>query len=252
MTIVSNCEEEYYPRVRPWLESVDQNVGDCQAVFVGYDWLPPHEFPNIMPVKIDADQVEALEQTYNLEHGEFLKAMPWLEDDDLIIFTNSGDLVMQRELLPREIIWLEMIPNVALGYNKRPPWDNFLIEEANRLHLLSTMETVIERFPLSDHVVCYNTGVIIGRVWFFRALAERFIQLFPLIQDTFAGAARQQFLISNIIAEMGITPVNLPPVLHAHDCYGIPSDVHWREDVLYAGEYPVVWRHKFLSAKGTK
>jgi hypothetical protein len=249
IAIVSNCEREYYPNARPWLESVAHNA-NVPAFFVGYDWLPPDEYAPVKMAKIGRNQVRALESTYNLEHGEFVKALPDLEDDDLVIFTNCGDLVMQRAFTPLELRWLETIPVIGLGYNRTPPWCNFLIEESERLLPKVDAAEILNRFPLASTAVCYNTGVIAARIGFFRVLARRFVQIFPKLCETFDHQARQQFGICHIVAELGVTPVILPPIIHAHNCYGEPHGGNWWQfdhaDMYCIGRDIVVFLHKIV------
>lgn len=246
IVMVSNCDRGYWLRAQRYLESVDEHA-NVEVRFVGYDWLPPSSpFGWIRTLRIEAADVRALESTYNLLYGEFLKVMPDLEDDDIVIFTDCGDLVMQRSIHDLERCWIETIPHVALGYNEQPPWQDFLLKEAKRLYPKVSVAEINRRFPGADRIVTYNTGVIVGRVHFFRELAECFVDLWPLIQDTFGHQARQEFSICYIIAhQMGITPVMLHGSFHSHSCWGIPPGCTFTADgTLCFGDQVVLFRHK--------
>lgn len=242
MTIIlaSGCNESYYPQMRLYMESVHRQNTLAKQFIVGAGWQPPSEL-GFTGVHLPDDKMSGHGGTsFCVQHGGFLHAIP-AHDDDIMIFTDGGDVIMQRDFSAEEVEHLINLKHrtVLVG----PDIGLTLAQDAQRLR-----NPKYVRLPLPDHIpygFVFNTGVVVCTVKTYWALYHRYMERFPVMDMMFSHYARQQWLMSSILGDDPYFRVNILPFsFHTHGHAQLPYRCRFHEGLLYYGDEIVLFRHR--------
>lgn len=237
LVIASGCNEGYYPRMKPYMESVQEHHDLDAAYMVGVGWHPPSE-RGFVGVHLPMEMAIGHSGIYCVQGGSFLDALP-LDDDDVIIFTDGGDVKMQRPLDSQERRLLNELDGdtVLVALNDGPK--DTLGTEAARLEATGPIP---KKFDL--RLRCYNTGVIVATVGAYRRLYERYRECWDEVESLFGHYARQQWLISWILGtDKRLRAQRLHNTFHAHGHHG-RQGCRIRDGIAVWRGRRVLFRHK--------
>ncbi len=249
MKLVCSSTEDYLEKIRPFLKTVNAFFpGDVYLITVACEVPAGYldELPKVQALTISHEQNDgAPEGTNSVQHGSFLRVLPGVQDDDLIIYSD-GDIILQRPFTTEEMGWLEAWEDneVGVAWNSGP--NEKLIDEARRLHpkvdeklLANFWGEQIYREP------CFNIGVTVARAKTWRRLYSAYMQDWQKACDTLAHRARQQWLVCYEIAAQGYSSIVLPFTFHTHQHYGLPFGVWMSDGVAWYANEPIAFRHRF-------
>jgi hypothetical protein len=237
--IASGCNEPYYPQMRAFMESVQRYKGPAEAFLVGAAWQPPDAL-GFRGVHLPLDLTAGHGGTWCVQHGGFLHALP-AEDDDVVIFSDGGDVVMQRTFTEDELESFYGLDQktVMVGWNAGP--GDTLRAEVPRIHPKGPTPTL---FDLD--LPCYNTGLVVATTKAYRQLYESYMVRWHKVAPYFEHYAKQQWIMSGVLGSVPkLNPKLLPGSVHTHGHHGTPPGVHFDEDgVLYYEGQVVLFRHR--------
>lgn len=246
----SGCNEPYYPQMLPYLESVNQHNTLAEQFLVGVGWEPPAEH-GFEPFELPLDKAIGRNRVHCVQHGAFLHAEGLRVDaDDVIIYTDGGDVVMQRDFVKEEREQIQNIEHGTLmvGYNEGP--NDTLLTEGMRLKPAPGWE---KKYGEALGLPIYNTGVMIGTVSTFWALFHAYMDFWQDVDKTFDHYANIQWCISLALGRNPDLRVEvLSPAIHTHGHYPLPPGCDYDPDdhtVRYEG-VPVVFRHNVPNRRG--
>jgi hypothetical protein len=231
----SGCNEPYYPRMLPYLRSVQEHNTFAEQFLVGVGWAPPAEH-GFQPVELPMKLARGRNRVFCVQHGVFLKAMT-LSPDDIVIYTDGGDVVMQRDFSEDERRLIESIDEqtVLVGWNEGP--SDTLETEGQRLQPIGSRWRRLWRKEL--HLPIYNTGVLIAR-------ASGYEQLYRRIERSFNHYANIQWGICWVLGTHPELRVQvLPHSIHTHGHYPLPPGARAEGETLFFEDELVVFRHNY-------
>ena len=235
--ISSGCDEAYYPKMRAYMESVERNGGqEVGCYLVGVGWQPPSE-RGFTGVRLPLAMARGGGEISCVQYGGFVHAIPGREDD-VIVFTDGGDVVMQRGFDADEWETLTTLPEgtVWVGLNAGP--EDTLRQEAKRL---VPRRRIPGKYPGSMRV--YNTGVIAARKSTFRELELRYMENWREVDLLFLHYAKIQWLISWVIGTHLRAEV-MPRTFHGHGHFGLDGYSLGEGGNVYFGRREVLFRHR--------
>lgn len=237
MQLLTASNERYYPRIRPYLESLKRH---CNIPWALIETSPAeYPFAQISAYKLSKRRnAGSPPETESPQHGAFWPLLDSLSDT--VVFTD-GDLIMQRPFTDDEISWAESV-EFSAGWNGAPR--ESLTIEAQRLRPIKTLDEIRSAFPLMDTGLCYNIGCMIAKGETFKRIHARYMELWPTACEMFGHMARQQWLVCYVVAELGIEVDLMPVSFHAHGHYGMPGGCYQEGSQIYTSGGPVLFRHK--------
>jgi hypothetical protein len=238
--LASGCNEPYYPQMRAYLESVHHHNTVAKPYLVGVGWQPPSEF-GFTGLHLPLPQAAGHGGTsWCVQHGGFLHVLPG-QPDDIVVFTDGGDVVMQRDFSAEEIQVLSelkhrtVLVGMDIGLN--------LAQDAQRLR-----NERRKAYPLPPHIPhgsVFNTGVVACTVQTYWTLYQRYMERWPAVDFLFEHYARQQWLMSCILNDDPYFRVGILPFsFHTHGHAPMPYHCSVREGILYYGETAVLFKHR--------
>ena len=244
MTILlaSGCNESYYPKMRRYMESVHRHNTVAQTYLVGVGWQPPSEL-SFTGVELPLDKAGGHGGTsWCVQHGGFLHALPNAQPDDVMVFTDGGDVVMQRDFSPREVEVLQSLRfgDVWVGWDI----DLNLKQDAERLR-----KPELRSRPLPNYIPhnpVFNTGVVACTIQTYWHLYNRYMARWEPVQVLFDHYARQQWLLSCILVDDPDFHVRVMPYsFHTHGHASLPYRCNiLRDGKLRYGDEVVLFRHR--------
>ena len=210
-------------------------------------WLRGY-YPGIKVWSMPLDWMQAVDSGfYCPQYGCFLPAMRDLADDDIVILTDSSDLVLQRPLTKDERLRFYQYDNntVGLGYNAGPG-DN-AAAEFDRIVPNPGAKSELELLvgPLAN-ILIYNCGVIVTRPQMFRRWWELYEQMWPSYAPLFEGYSKTQLLLNACLHKLGVRIDTLGYEIHSNGHY--PLHPGHRGDsarrLLYWHDRLVLFKHR--------
>lgn len=235
----------YFPRTTGYIESVAEHgeFDEYTALCLGF---LPGENEQRKPWKyvfVNENQVIAPHANRCMQHGAFINFLNQAPND-VVLFTDS-DMQMQRRMWPEEMSMLRNLRHgeVFVGENKDA--NETLYEEAKYLRPFVDIASLPEVFKEANikTAKCYNTGVMAATVSTFSLILEEYAMGIQGIDYIFEHYARQQWLISYILAYRGDLSVRvMPATFHTHGCHGAKPGISYNGlsytyhgvDVLFA------------------
>lgn len=173
-------------------------------------------------------------ESFNMvQGGQFLDALPAMNDDELVILADA-DILIQRDFTAQELQQFDRMDGktLALAWNAHDK-DN-LHEEAGRIGM--TAEDWMKNVP------CYNCGVIVGRVSAWKKLRAEFEKDAIDWYSKSDNRCRIQWVICNAIRRAGLRVAPLSLATHAHGHFELAPGV--TPDGKHLGD-TVLFRHRF-------
>lgn len=246
-------DENYREKAEPYLKSLVEHGINPIHLTVDYDIYDlAARKRDITPlngvhyVTVSSEDFKARSPINCLQHGDFLHALPSVEGDPTIVFTDC-DIICQRPLDPMEQHMLEWWPEHAVGVQWNNGEGDSLLHEALRLgpkhqldHVLSCFQWV--RHPM--YMPAFNTGVIVARKSTYQRFYESYCQAWPIVEQLFSHYAKQQWLLCYLFTSLGLTADILSESFHTHGCFsmvrpnpkrfsvGIDKQLRVNEDVV--------------------
>ncbi len=240
MLLVTGANERYLPRMRPYLDSLER-YADFPVKFITVGFKIELPYDRIECIHLPrADNIGAPPQTESIQHGSFLNVID-MPTNEVIIYTD-GDFIMQRALDDDERALLALKHNQALTSWNGGPHETLAIE-AERLGLKTSYRRLADDWGFLDKHI-YNVGFIAMTVRTWRRLYKSYLQDWERIGEYFEHMARQQWLISYKLAQLGIEVHIAPWSLHAHGHFGLKPGMERRADgSIYHNGRLAAFRH---------
>lgn len=240
MKLITACNEGYYRRIVPYLQSLQAHL-DFEAILVTVGFEP--EYCPISHVFISrAQNAGAPYETECPQHGAFLQVIDG-PDDETLVFTD-GDIILQRPLSLAEQTMLENLGDaVTCGWNSGPN-ETLMVEAARLYPRVTPLELSGRMGDMVNTAPCYNIGVIGAKRRTWRRIYGAYMPLWDVVTKAFGHPARQQWLVNYVIHKLGIAVRLMPYSLHANGHYGIPPGVELRDGLAYYQGDLVAFRHK--------
>lgn len=241
MRFITGCNEGYLTRMRVYLESLEQ-FADFQTTFitVAFDWGSP--FQKIDAVRMEREQNKgAPDYSEAIQHGSFLKVVKANAADVLVC--TDGDFVMQRALDKSEKELLNVKANeVVTSWNGGP--HETLMVEAQRLGPLVGFEQIdYDWGGIVNGSPIYNVGFLAAQKRTWQKIYDKYMLNWERVGTYFTHPARQQWLISWAIADLGLDVKVAPWSLHAHGHFGMKPGMERRDGQIYADGKLAAFRH---------
>lgn len=234
--IATGCNEAYYPKVRPYMESICRHGNFDAAYLVGVGWNPPNEL-GFVGLHLPLERAIGHSGIYCVQGGSFLEVLP-ADDGDVVVFTDGGDVKMQRSLSDTELELLCSLDDRTVLMGLILEGDTLGVEASR----IDPSAQIPEKFDLS--IPCYHSGVIATTVGAYRRLYERYKTHWDEINGMINHYARQQWLISWILGtDEHLQAQVLPKLFHVHGHYPGHGCVEQGGLLMWKGE-PVLFRHK--------
>ena len=239
--LVSLLTENFIPRARPFLQSLQAHLAgtDCFIIGLGFDPVPlKKEFPALEFFSMPRHWSES--SCGIMQHGRWLDALPCVGDDDVYLLSDA-DIIVQRAMYPgeRDLLSSLGIDQFAAGWNAHPG-DN-LAEEAKRIDM-----TASEVFPprhANGSIPCWNTGVLAMRGIAWKRLRDLYESRCGRFYQLTSHRSRGQWLINFCLQKLGLKPTILPQSFHCHGHFSLPAGVSIQNDkATYFGE-TILFRH---------
>ena len=218
MRLITGCNEQYLQRMRAYLTSLQEYADfDVTFITVGFDWGSP--FSKITPVRMDREQNEgAPPQSEAVQHGSFLSVLEGKVTE--VLLCTDGDFTMQRALDDDEKALLSLKHGeVVTSWNGGP--NETLTTEAGRLGLKVPYDSLVEDWgEIVKTKPIYNVGFIgmTRKTW--QQVYDLYMKNWERVGEYFTHPARQQWLISWCLPELGLDVKVAPWSLHAHGHFG--------------------------------
>lgn len=235
MILVTGTDERYYPRIVPYLGTLEEFADfTWRVICVGFD------APNGHGIRLD-DNAGAPAETKSIQHGSFLTVID-APDDEVIVYTD-GDFVMQRPIDDSERQLLDLADGeVVAGFNFGPQ-----CTLANDARIIGPRYSIAEISnvwgPVIHTAQDYNAGFLAMTRSTWNRLHRAYMDDWDRAGKTFAHQARQQWLISYEIAVLGLTVKLCPWSLHAHGHGGLKPGMYYGADGVYADGKKALFRH---------
>jgi hypothetical protein len=237
MRLMTASNMRYYPRIRPYLDSLKRNC-NVPYTLICTDEAPYPFSPVVVEYLTKQENFGAPHETESPQHGSFWQVLD--DYEEAIVFTD-GDLIMQRPFTPAEMAWAEGV-EFSAGWNGGP--GETLRIEAQRLRPTKSIDAIRDDFPLMDKEHCYNIGCMIAKGETFKRIHERYLELWSKACEDFGHMARQQWLVCYVVAELGIKVDLMPLSFHAHGHYGMPAGCYQKGAEILYERAPILFRHK--------
>lgn len=238
MILVTGCNERYLPRMAPYLESLRTHA-DFPVYLVGVGFEPPEEFGLCTLSISQAENRGAPPETESIQHGSFVK--PIRHGMAQVMVYTDGDFIMQRPLDDEERQLLQLKHDQVVTSWNGGPHETLLTEagrifqKANSLEMLQIWGQDWQSRPI------YNVGLLAMTRQTWVKLYKSYMERWPDACHCFAHQARQQWLISYLLADYDVTVA--PYHVHTHGHFGLQSGVERRPDGIYADGKKVLFRH---------
>lgn len=243
--LVTGVNESYLPKASAYIETMHRN-SNVRNIVITLDFEIPEiyreEYRSVRFVKISSDDVKSPNSNSCMQHGGFLSALDFVQDDDIIIYTDS-DIKMQRGFSAAELDMLGIFGDDCVGASYNESDSDYLSEEAKRLKPNVSIEQLEAGFPSINKLMTYNTGVVVANYRTYGKLYDLYNRYWEDFKGMFKLAAKQQWLLSYLIGSY-FKPKLLPALIHTHGKY--PVSLRVKEDAGYRfliGSEMVVFNH---------
>lgn len=177
-----------------------------------------------------------------LQHGAFIKHLPPLTADDVLLFVDA-DMIMQRPFTPEEIEWFHRLQPDEICVGLNGPRGETLLDEAALLEPQVEGWVLDSLFPGWQPLPAWNTGFVAARRSAYQRLYDMSRALMPAAESCFAHYAAVQWVMCYCIGRF-LKHVELPQTIHLHGCWGKPEGHSWSEtgEAKFNGEL-AAFRH---------
>lgn len=248
--LISGFNRAYLEKAEPYLITMNEN-SNVHNIIVTLDFdvdaYSKEKYGSIKFVKILSSQVISPNTNTCMQHGGFLDAMKSVEDDAIIVFTDS-DINIQRGFTENELTMLRSFSDdeVGVNYCREPAY--LLIEEMWLLRPNVSLEKLLSIYPHASELTVFNTGVIVANHRTYKKLYEAYNSQWEAFKGLFDHFAKQQWLLSYLI-QTRFRPRILPYTIHSHGCkhpIGLRVDERVANYKFCIGPDVVVLNHKII------
>jgi hypothetical protein len=241
---------DYEPKSRDFLESLGK-LSDVRpfCVTVGFE-SRPSRVPFVEYSYLPWDQASDYPPDFVcLQHGDFLKALPDVKDEDTVILADSGDGRFQRDLTEGERAWLVSTGKYEfwMGPNAGPR--DTLKDEFHRLDSRVSIHEFCRRTGLStlDSPI-FNGGFIVGKRSGWGLVRPKLHELWAH-ESCLVNNRKTQLFLNLAMRASGCWINTLDYSVHSHGHFskcgpGITREHSMRGSVLHWRGYPVLYAHK--------
>lgn len=249
--LVTAFDEKYLAKSIPYLETMNKNSNLSNNIVLTLDFeiSPDHRkrFHNIEFIKISSEKIKSPNSNRCIQHGGFLEALIELDEDCIIIFTDS-DINIQRGFTEAEQEMLASFEAGQVGVNYNCTAMYSLLDETRLLQPKVTTDELMRRYPGCDKLTVFNTGVMVAKKETYRKLYELYNSHWETFKGLFGHYAKQQWLLSYLIQTQFKARV-LPYTIHSHGCkhpIGLRVDESVAHYKFCIGPDVVVFNHKII------
>jgi hypothetical protein len=245
--LISGINRAYLTRAEPFIRSMLPSSHISNIIITldfSVDTSFKQQYGHIRFVELDSKHVQAKSSISCLQHGGFLAALDWVNDDDVIIFTDA-DIDIQRTMSPDELLFFrELADNeIAAGYNASS--SQTLKDEASALIPLKKSEVIESLFPGFATLKTYNTGVVAAKKKVYQALYEHYVHAWDKVDRLFTHYAKQQWLLSYLIQSHFEVKL-IPNSIHTHAHYPVTLRIEEPCGFKFCiRDQPVLFAHAF-------
>ncbi len=172
------------------------------------------KYGSIQFVKILSSQVKSPNANTCMQHGGFLEALDFVNDDAIIIFTDT-DIQIQRPFAESELQMLNSCEDGDIFVNFNMEEECILLDDAMTLDPNVTANELTRRYPELATFKSYNTGVIVANHKTYKQFYQRYNQYWPDFSPLLGAYVKQQVLLCYIIQKYFNLRV-LPYAIHSH------------------------------------
>jgi hypothetical protein len=250
--LVCSSTDNYIKNMHPFLKSALEHLDNVYMFTINFDADQKlfEDLPNLHIINMShEDNFGAPSGTHSIQHGSFMK---YFEEtmpeslDDLFVFSDA-DILIQRSFKAHELDRLSTLDedSIMVGWNSGP--NETLALEGSRLRPFIKFDALLSDWGL-DIVEnpCFNVGVSIatGHAW--KRIYNRYMELWDKVCTTFAHRARQQWLISYVISDLGMDYMVMPYEIHTHQHYGLPEGTRIdARGYAFHKKRRIMFRHRF-------
>jgi hypothetical protein len=244
--LVTAFDEKYLAKSIPYLETMNKNSNLSNIVLtLDFEISPDHRkrFHNIEFIKISSEKIKSPNSNRCIQHGGFLEALIELDEDCIIIFTDS-DINIQRGFTEAEQEMLASFEAGQVGVNYNCTALYSLLDETRLLQPKVTTDELMRRYPGCDKLTVFNTGVMVAKKETYRKLYELYDSHWETFKGLFGHYAKQQWLLSYLIQSY-FEPRILSDTIHSHGSrlLGLSADEKMSHYKFCMGPDVVVFRH---------
>ncbi len=216
--LAGGTDANYLRKAMPYLETMNAN-SNVANLFFTLDFEASEQiarrFEAIRFVPISSLSVRSRNPNNCLQHGGFLEALDFVDQDAVIIFTDT-DIKVQRGFTDAELKLMGSCEEGQVLVNLNGSPGQTLLDDAYQLDPTVEVAEIGRRYPQSAEFKVYNTGVIVANYRTYRRLYETYNEYWPAFQPLLASYVKQQWLLSYII-QKHFRPRLLPYTIHCHD-----------------------------------
>lgn len=224
----------------------------------GYPWAEPYRASlkancNVPWTMLEVPQgPNADTRTGMVQHGAFLRGLPFVPRDNFTVVFTDADMICQRGFTDDEAAMLYRLEadQVAVGPNKCD--GQTLEDEATTLQRIGTTPTMDAIFPGWRTLPVWNCGFIAARRSTWERLYDMSRALMPAGEAMFLHYAAVQWVLSYCIGRW-LEHVPLPYSICMHGCWPPPAGASVNDAGLVCFDgAPVAFRHaiNLTPAKG--
>ena len=241
MRLITGCNQGYLPRMRDYFVSLERYADfPVEFVTVGFEYGSP--YGKIKPVEMAREQNEgAPVETEAIQHGSFLQVIDAKAAD--VLLCTDGDFVMQRPMDVEEKKLLKLKSGEVVTSWNGGPHETLMIEAA-RLFPKCTPQKVSDDWgAIVNTEPIYNVGFLAAQKRTWQKIYDLYMENWERVGQYFGHMARQQWLISWAIADLGLKVKIAPWSFYAHGHFGMKPGMVRAPDGIYHDGKLACFRH---------
>ena len=216
--LISGFNKAYLEKSEPYMMTMNAN-SNVNNVIVTLDFdvddSYKNKFSSIRFVKVNSSQIKSRNPNTCMQHGGFLIALDFVNEDDILIFTDT-DINVQRPFSESELNRICNLEDgeVLVNYNNPSEKFNFLDETAKIIPNIPTCD-LVAKYPEFLSFKSFNTGVIITNYRTYKDVYERYNQYWPDFSLLFDSYVKQQLLLCYVFQKYFKVAI-LSYFIHSH------------------------------------
>ncbi len=214
--LTAGFNKGYLQKSMAYLETMNQhsNVNNI-IITLDFDIASDlkEKLNNIRFLRIGSEQVKSPNPNTCMQHGGFLEVMDFINDDSIIIFTDT-DIKVQRPFNKSELEILISCEDRDVFVNLNMSEEHTLLDDTQIIPANITNNELIKKYPEFSTFKTYNTGVIVANYKTYKQLYQKYNQYWPDFTPLFDSSVKIQILLSYVIQKYFQLRV-LPYTIHS-------------------------------------
>lgn len=214
--LVAGFNRPYLKKSEDYLASMNEN-SNVNNVIITLDFDIDSEtekkYGHIQFKKILSSQIQCPNPNTCMQHGGFLEALGFVNDDAVIIFTDT-DIKIQRPFSEADLKMLLACEDNEVLVNFNMSEDGVLLDETEELEPNITNKELVKKYPEFADFKSYNTGVLITNYRTYKNIYQKYNQYWPDFSLLFNSYVKQQLLLCYVIQKHFCVKV-LPYTIHS-------------------------------------